>query len=75
MKPFLLDLNDWFGHQKGIIEKWWKTTFSVGNEAKILSKVIFAQSKDSAVVPQSRKVIIMKSYVAYPSFRLLTSFD
>ena len=36
MKPFLLDRNDWFGHQKGNIEKWWKTTFSVGSEAKIL---------------------------------------
>ena len=66
------------GCQKGlfIIEKWWKIPFSVGNEAKIVYKVISVQSKDFVAIPQSRKVIIIKSYVAYPSFRLLRrSFD
>ena len=53
-----------------------KIPFSVSNEAKIAWKGIFTQSKDFVMVPQSRKVIIMKNYVPYPSFRLLRrSFD
>ena len=42
----------------------------------IALKGIFTQSKDFVTVPQSHKVIIMKNYVTYPSFRFLRrSFD